>query len=1635
MKKYYTKNLLYVVIGLIFINLPSFGQVTISSGSLTYTQNFNGLSGGGSSYTGLYKDDSTSTSTNSSTKAGIKGWYATTGTIAVPTTPTQIRINDGASASSGIFSYGFITGSTTSTGVNTDRAFGCFTNSSNIPRIGVRFVNNTGKTITAVTVNYTGEQWKTGGSISNKMTFSYVTGTSLSIASSGYTNVTALDFTAPNPGITSVAIDGNSSANQQVKSFTISGLNIANGQEIMLKWSDIDDSGNDTAMAIDDFSATFVTSSLTVSPTTLNLGTTTQGTVGSEFSYTVTGANLGANNVTITPPTGVELSTTSGSGFANSLSLTPVSGSVSQVVYARIAASATGGAISGNIAHACAVISPNVNVATTGTVNLPCALVATGITGSPSVVCAGNNLSLTANSTGANGATTYAWTSSSGSFVSSTANPVLVNSIPAGTYSYTVSITDANNCTATTTTSITVNSGPSISTHPISQTVCEGVNVSFSVVATGIGLTYQWQKNNVDIPTETNASLTLNNVSISNSGNYKVIVSGTCSPPATSNVAVLTANLATVPSVSIAPVEICSGSNVTLTASPTNGGASPTFQWKKNTVDIGTGNTFSITNAIGSDIYSVVMTVSNEICSNPTTASASITVKPKPTISPNTATICSGASISLTATGCVGGILNWTGGQMGTSITVSPSISRNYKVACTLGTCTSDSSDVASITVNAALPTPTITPNSPTICAGNSVTLTASTCAGGTLNWTGGLSGTSITVSPTTNKSYRVICVLSSCASDSSLATTVVVNTKPTKPTITSTNSTVCAGSSVTLTASACLTGTLNWTGGLSGTSISVSPSISKDYKVACTISGCTSDSSEVAAIVVNQVPTKPTISPNNVSICAGSSVTLTASVCLSGTLNWTGGLSGTSITVTPTATSTYKVACTITGCTSDSSEVDSVKVNTIPTKPIITPSTSTICEGSSVTLTASACLTGTLNWTGGLSGTSITVSPSISKNYKVACTITGCTSDSSDVASITVNPKPSKPTITPNNSTICAGNTVTLTASACLTGTLNWTGGLSGTSITVSPISTKNYKVACTVNGCTSDSSDVAIITVNTIPSKPTITPISAIICIGNSATLTASVCLSGTLGWTDGLSGTSITVTPTATKSYKVACTINGCTSDSSNVAIITVNPVPSKPTISPLSATVCSGTVLTLTASACLGGTLKWTGGLTGTSITIAATVTKNYKVACVLGTCVSDSSDATTITVNQTPLKPVLTPIPTKICAGTNVILTASCEAGIDVKWYNSLFPSVSTLAFTGGTFDTGTPTITTNYWVRCESTTCVSELILAEINITPITSPSITINPAKVCEGGSLTLTNLPINGGILPTYQWKKNGINVATTRYLDITNAIAGDIYSLIMTPSAEKCTSPATATASLTVKAILAKPTITPSSVTICSGGSTTLTASTCTGGTFGWTGGLSGTSITVSPTVTKNYKVACTKDGCTSDSSDVATVTVNPIPPTPIAQANTSIPAGGNVTLTATGCTGSLGTFTLKWYKSSDNSVVIMPVSPTTATTYYAKCEQTLNSIICESQKSGDVNVSIELTGDMMSIQTGNWEDSTTWNLGRIPLATDNVIIDSNHEVTITTNAASAKNVITRTASKLIFGNTSAKLNIGL
>ncbi len=305
------------------------------------------------------------------------------------------------------------------------------------------------------------------------------------------------------------------------------------------------------------------------------------------------------------------------------------------------------------------------------------------------------------------------------------------------------------------------------------------------------------------------------------------------------------------------------------------------------------------------------------------------------------------------------------------------------------------------------------------------------------------------------------------------------------------------------------------------------------------------------------------------------------------------------------------------------------------PSKPVISPASPAICLGNSTTLTAN-CAGGTLNWTGGLTGSSITVSPTETKSYKVACTVVDCTSDSSDVATITVKPIPTKPTITPNATLICGGGSVSLFASGCSGGTLNWTGGLSGLVITVSPTATKEYKAACTINGCTSDSSNVATVTVSPKPAKPIISPSSPSICVGSSSsvTLTSTACEGGILYWTDGLFGTSISVSPSADKTYKVACMIMGCVSDSSDAVTVTVTPIPAAPTLTATPSSIVLGQTSSLSATGC-AGTVTWSlGGSTANPLVITPNATATYTATCTINSCVSPVSTSVTVIVTST-----------------------------------------------------------------------------------------------------------------------------------------------------------------------------------------------------------------------------------------------------------------------------------------------------------------------------------------------------------------------------------------------------------------
>ncbi|HWN97660.1 MAG TPA: immunoglobulin domain-containing protein, partial [Blastocatellia bacterium] len=86
-------------------------------------------------------------------------------------------------------------------------------------------------------------------------------------------------------------------------------------------------------------------------------------------------------------------------------------------------------------------------------------------------------------------------------------------------------------------------SAPTITSQPSNQTVCERASASFSVTATGTGLTYQWRKNSTNLGGATSPSLTLNNLAGGDAGSYDCVISATCGSSVTSNVATLTVNI------------------------------------------------------------------------------------------------------------------------------------------------------------------------------------------------------------------------------------------------------------------------------------------------------------------------------------------------------------------------------------------------------------------------------------------------------------------------------------------------------------------------------------------------------------------------------------------------------------------------------------------------------------------------------------------------------------------------------------------------------------------------------------------------------------------------------------------------------------------------------------------------------------------------------------------------------------------------------------------------------------------------------------------------------------------------------------------------------------------------------------
>lgn len=471
----------------------------------------------------------------------------------------------------------------------------------------------------------------------------------------------------------------------------------------------------------------------------------------------------------------------------------------------------------------------------------------------------------------------------------------------------------------------------------------------------------------------------------------------------------------------------------------------------------------------------------------------------------------------------------------------------------------------------------------------------------------------------------------------------------------------------------------------------------------------------------------------------------------------WSTGATSRYIKVTQTGDYSVQVS-NDEGCSASTGPVHvTVQPKTVVGTP---PQNVTICDASPTSFSISATGTNiTYKWQ--LNGSNIndgslysgtTTNALIVANVnglgtgQFQCVVTGtCGTATSTAATLTVNPLPAKPVITPGSSpTFCTGGSVTLTSSA-LSGNA-WSNGGTAQSTVINTAG--SYTVQVTDgNGCVSPVSNAQVVTINPLPVKPVITPGgNTTFCQGGSVTLSSPA--ASTYTWSN--SANTQTINATNAGSYTLQITDgNGCTSPVSNPVVVTVNALPAQPVITTSGATTfCQGGSVTLSSPTAT--TYAWSTGSTAKQIVIAQAGTYTVQVADANG-CQSPVSNGAVVTVNPLPAQPGITANgPLTFCEGNSVTLSTAAAAAY--QWSTGSRTSDITVNKSG------------SYTVRVTDnngcTSPVSNAVAVAVN--PFPSGAISsVGPVAAGNTHYFQLTAPAVNSG---TYAWS-TGDQAAVTR------------------------------------------------------------------------------------------------------------------------------------------------------------------------------------------------------------------------------------------------------------------------------
>ncbi|MEP7164478.1 MAG: M36 family metallopeptidase [Ferruginibacter sp.] len=397
-------------------------------------------------------------------------------------------------------------------------------------------------------------------------------------------------------------------------------------------------------------------------------------------------------------------------------------------------------------------------------------------------VCTGNNATFTVATSGSNA--TYNWqVSTDGGLTWNDVVPAVTTAtltltgVTAGMDNNQYHVVIGGTCNAVAITSnaatLTINTPASVTSQPSDATACAGSNASFSVTASGSGLSYNWQVSTdggltwSDLtPAVTTATLTLTGITaVMNNYKYRCVVSISCNPVGVnSNPATLTVNSA--PSITAQPANtaVCAAGNAQFCVSAA--GAGVTYQWQVST----TGCTGPWTNVTGGNAACLDLTgvsagmnnnnyqciVSGSCAPSVTSTCGTLTVNTAAAITaqPANSTGCTGGNATFSVTGSGTGLTyNWqvstdgglTWNNLSPAVTtptltltgVTAGMNNNQYHVVVDGTCSAVSitSNAATLTLDNAVAFST-QPTSAGVCAGTDVTFTvAATGTGLAYNW------------------------------------------------------------------------------------------------------------------------------------------------------------------------------------------------------------------------------------------------------------------------------------------------------------------------------------------------------------------------------------------------------------------------------------------------------------------------------------------------------------------------------------------------------------------------------------------------------------------------------------------------------------------------------------------------------------------------------------------------------------------------------------------------------------------------------------------------------------------------------------------------------------------------------------